>query len=120
MFFNTALVARFLQDDLARHDDEFLLNLLMFKRLQKKDSKHRFYAERTRTYNESLSLEQRRQRRMAIPSAVLNEPSESQGMRILNSNNDQAIMITMTGFNCASFDYLLNKLANTSSCHDLY
>ena len=54
---------------------------------------------------------------MVIPSGVLNNnnnnnntnPSESQGMRILNSaNNDQA-MITMTGFNCASFDYLLNK-----------
>ncbi len=60
---------------------------------------------------------------MAIPSAVLNEPSESQGMRILNSNNDQA-MITMTGFNCASFDYLLNKFqapfdSNTPHSNDL-
>ncbi len=75
MFFNTVLVARFLQDDLARQDDEFLLNLLMFRRLQKKHCKHRFYAHRTRTYNDTLTLEQRRLRRMVIPSGVLNDTS---------------------------------------------
>ena len=58
----------------------------------------------------SLSIEERRRRYRKIPRCALIPLALSPWRKLLSSRNDQAF-ITMTGFDCKSFDRILEKFA---------
>ena len=72
------------------------------KRVRIKHSRYR------KDFFKSLSIEERRCRYRKIPRCALIPLALSPWRRLLHSRNDQAF-ITMTGFDCDSFDSLLVK-----------
>ena len=62
-----------------------------------------------KTFYKSLSAVQKRRRRNSLPSrAALLHPMQSPFRKVLQSNNDQAL-ITLTGFDVPTFQWLLSK-----------
>ncbi len=64
----------------------------------------------------SLSIDERRRRYQKIPRCALILLALSPWRKLLESHNDQAY-ITMTGFDCESFDKLLDKFSPMFSGH---
>jgi hypothetical protein len=61
---------------------------------------HSHYAKR---YYKSLSIRERRNRSRWVPRRALQDPQYSAWQKLLSSNDDQSL-ITLTGFNCQTFD----------------
>ena len=72
---------------------------------------HDVATSRTR-FRDNLSIEEKRRRRRSIPTHVLNDPGESAWAALYKARDDQA-MITSTGFDVLTFDYILGKFKET-------
>ncbi len=57
-----------------------------------------------------LDIIQRRQRQRKIPRCCLQDPSDSAWRKLYEAQNDQG-MVTLTGFDCASFSSLCSMFA---------
>ena len=73
-------------------------------------SRGRRHSRYRKEFFRSLSIEERRRRYRKIPRCALIPLELSPWRRLLSSKNDQAF-ITMMGFDCESFDRLLEKFA---------
>ena len=82
-------------------DWDFLLVVLLL--LDEEDtSRKRIHSRYRKDFLKSLDIDQRRLRQRKIPRCCLQNPSRSAWRKLYSAQNDQG-MITLTGFDCASF-----------------
>ena len=86
----------------------FLLLCLALRHSKNKKRARIKHSRYRKDFFKSLSIEERRRRYRKIPRCALIPLALSPWRRLLHSQNDQAF-ITMTGFDCDSFDSLLVK-----------
>lgn len=83
--------------------------LFLFSLLQENERQPSFIASRNRKiFYKALSRAQRRLRDRRIPRSALKDPYHSAWRTLLQSNNDQA-MITLTGLDYETFNWLLAR-----------
>ena len=85
-----------------------------YSRKKRRPYKHSRY--RKDFFKQRLSIEERRRRYQKIPRSALIPLALSPWRKLLASRNDQAY-ITMMGFDCESFDRILEKFAPMFSGH---
>ena len=74
--------------------------------LSRKKSRKYVHSRYRKSFFNSLDSPERRVRQRKIPRCCLQNPSASAWRKLYEAGNDQA-MITLTGFDCASFASLL-------------
>ena len=84
-----------------------------YSRKKRRPYKHSRYRK---DFFKRLSIEERRRRYRKIPRSALIPLALSPWRKLLASRNDQAF-ITMTGFDCESFDRVLDKFGPMFSGH---
>ena len=93
------------------------LLLFLARRYSRKKTRHPYKHSRYRKdFFKRLSIEERRRRYRKIPRSALIPLALSPWRKLLASRNDQAF-ITMTGFDCESFDRILEKFGPMFSGH---
>jgi DDE superfamily endonuclease len=83
-------------------DWDFLLIVLLLSDEEDTINKYRIHSRYRKDFLKSLDIDQRRLRYRKIPRCCLQNPSESAWRKLYSAQNDQG-MITLTGFDCASF-----------------
>lgn len=79
-----------------------LLALLVQEEESNNTPGHRIHSRYRKAFLRSLDIVDRRRRQRKIPRCCLQKPSESAWRKLYDAQNDQG-MITLTGFDCASF-----------------
>jgi hypothetical protein len=74
---------------------------------------HSRYAKR---YYKSLSIREKRNRSRCVPHRALQDPQHSAWRKLLWSNDDQSL-ITLTGFNRQTYDWLNNLYSPFTTIH---
>ena len=80
--------------------------LMILDRSSRKKSRKYVHSRYRKSFFNSLDSPERRVRQRKIPRCCLQNPSTSAWRKLYEAGNDQA-MITLTGFDCASFASLL-------------
>ena len=93
-----------------------LLYLAHRGQYRKKVREKRTHSRYRKDFFRSLSIDERRRRYRKIPRCALISLNMSPWRKLLASRNDQAY-ITMMGFDCESFDTILDKFAPMFSGH---
>jgi len=81
-------------------DWDYLFVVLLLLLDEEDTSNKRIHSQYRKDFLKSLDIEQLRYRK--IPRCCLQNPSESAWQKLYSAQNDQG-MITLTGFDCASF-----------------
>ena len=98
---------------ISRHYDDFFLLFIGKAELPVDKSVHSRYQK---AFHKMLSPEEKRKRDRRIPRLALQLPSESAWRKLFNANNDQSL-ITLTGLDHATFQWLLSRF---SAIYDAY
>ena len=93
----------------------FLLFLLMYEEEQKKKENNNQKTRCRGRYKAALSAEGKRRRDRRIPRVSLLMPWASPWEKVYSSANDQSL-ITLTGFDCASFNQLHERFCQFFNC----
>jgi hypothetical protein len=94
--------------------------LMILDRLSRKKSKKYVHSRYRKSFFNSLDSPERRVRQRKIPRCCLQSTSASAWRKLYEAGNDQAMM-TLTGFDCASFVSLLLLLHLSSTLtHHLF
>jgi len=86
-------------------DWDYLFVVLLLLDEEEDTSNKRIHSRYRKDFLKSLDIDQRRLRYRKIPRCCLQNPSESAWRKLYSAQNDQG-MITLTGFDCASFAFL--------------
>jgi hypothetical protein len=87
---------------------KFLLWKHYFSSIKRPQQQKFIHSRHRKIFYQSLSIEHRRRRYNRIPRESLVDPSNSAWRKLYQSQNDQA-MITATGLDYSTFEYLLQK-----------